>query len=233
VTLPTGEAALEAWLRDQAADPWDFLVAEPTPVIERRVWPLASRLLIDGEARIRLRALEFFMRWTTGADRTLPRLADIAARHSALFADQLVDGFRLRERLQHVIADGCRPGVPLTATLWRLVDDRLPAAAAAVPLAAHDPRRAAQIAAQFPDALTWRRDVVAAIARYRRDNLLEILALFAGAPDAEALAAEADTAIDRDDRRARSTAQRHRLHPPINAPPSLRAIRHILGLPLA
>src|SRR4051812_15543272 len=79
--------------------PWEFLLREDP----EGAWPLVSQLLQDEDPIVRARALEFVMNWRD--DRTRDRLFEIARMHKDLFADQLVDGVRLRERLQHAIAN--------------------------------------------------------------------------------------------------------------------------------
>ena len=225
---PSADADLRTWLR-APDDQWRTLLQQPALAIERRIWPLVSDLLVDDEPRLRKRALDFIMVWQQ--DRALPRLVEVATQHRTLFADQEVDGTRLRERLQHALANQCPPGSPVAVTLWTLVDDQLPSEAAAAPLAIANPPRAAALAARFPHA-TWHQAAVGAVALYRRDDLLDFLTRLASTQareTREALVTEADHMIERDDHKLRPLVIRYRLPIPRRPAPTLRDLRHAVS----
>jgi hypothetical protein len=241
MALPAGDASLERLLRARApgppaapdATPWAFLLRQPEQVLTSRVWPLVSRLLGDEDAVVRLRALEFVMSWQPAEQ----RLLEVARRHAALFADQLVDGIRLRERLQHAVANRCvGPAAPeIAPVLLSLLDGGAPSPATASVLGAHAPERAAGLAAGMGVTAAERRfiqDAVAAAALYHRDKLLDLLASLRERPadDRRELAAAADVAMERDDARAARLAAKVGLAAPRHPSPSLEQLRAALAV---
>jgi hypothetical protein len=246
-TVPSDPIEIAALLRARAAGPpppgdlgpWDFLLRLPDELLAARVWPVVDDLLLDGDPRVRLYALEFVMTWRGGVERTLPRLVDVAEHHADRFADERVGGARLRERLQHAIANQARaPGrdcAQLTALLRRLDDGSLPSAGTATAFAALDPDYFTTVAVRLgdtPEEIAYRKSGAAAVALYQRDRILPLLGALAPRPREEKeqllLAVLANLALD-DDKVAR-IAHKNRLPPPAQPAPSEADCRAALGL---
>jgi hypothetical protein len=150
--LPADDRALERLLRDRrfgppdpdAVTPWDFARQWSPAVVENRVWPIVSRMMLDADELVRARAVEFVRLWRDGAALTTPRLLEVAERHPSEFGDQRPEGLALREVMAHarahrravaaVAACAVRDGVPARDRVeivlsegMRLVSANLPA----------------------------------------------------------------------------------------------------------
>ena len=245
--LPSSAIEIEALLRQQAAgpppagdlNPWAFLLRLPDALLAERVWPVVDQLLVDDDPRVRLCALEFLMTWRGGTDQTLPRLVDLAEHHADRFADQEVAGVRLRERLQHAIANQVRaPGrdsAQLLALLRQLEDDKLSSASTATVFGALDPEYLTKRVSGLDDsaeAAAYRQNGAAAVALYQRDRLPLLLRALASRPAAEkeqVLAAVLPNLVLDEDKVVR-IALKNRLPPPRAPAPSEADCRAALGL---
>ena len=239
--LPPDDAGLERLLREQAPGPppwgdtaqWEWLLRQDEDALEKRVWPLVSRLLADKDDVIRDRALWFTMTWRNH-DATLPRLLELGKQYAALYADQVVDGTRLRESLQHALANRClKRGSPAFPVLLGLLDGKPPSPTTGAVIGSEDPKKAALLAAAMGTSSqesAWIEDATAAIAFYHRDELIPFLSKLSQRPNREALAARAERSVERDDIKLKKILQKEGLPSPTRPAPTKDELRRALGL---
>ena len=241
---PADDVALETMLRDRRfgpadpdeSTPWDFVLRWPDAVLRQRVWPLCSRLLVDGDPLVRLRAIEFARDWSDGAAITTPRLIEAAEQHPELYGDEVVEGAPLRDAMAHALANRAlwSDGTRIAAILRKMAADRPLGGGAASVLGRHDPAFVAAQGRRWGDgAIDWLEQATRSLALYRRDEIVGFLQALAGlsAPSRERLLAAVESAIKRDDQQAAAVAKGQRLPAPSRPAPSAAECRQAIGLP--
>src|SRR6185312_6238238 len=111
--LPADDGALERLLRERrfgptAPDevtPWDFVFSWAESALRARVWPIVSRLLVDADALVRVRAVELVRRWDAGQQLAVPRLLDAVEQHLDLFKGPMVEGLAMRDAVAHALCN--------------------------------------------------------------------------------------------------------------------------------
>lgn len=208
--VPADDATLEHLLRDHRfgppppgdSNPWDFLQRWPQSVREQRVWPLVSKLLVDADAAVRARCLEFVDSWSDGVATTAARLAEVAERQPGLFGDQIVDDIALRDQYARTASTVAtyEQGKRLAAVLRRMAADRPLAGSAAAVIAEYDPAFViAQTRKWGAGASRWALAAARVFATQRRAELLDFLRAAAGLDEEtrRQILARIDQVIDR------------------------------------
>ncbi len=243
--LPQDPNALKKLLRERADQPpentfvdngpWDFLSRVPDDARENFVRPVVHELLTDGDPTVRERALGALMNFPTEAS-TIDRLIEVASRRAQLFADQTVNGRRLREKLEHALANvayGSPREREIAALLRALAGSRVPVEPAATILGKLEPDFAADVVRRHGAAAAqFAVEAAVMVARFHRDELTTWLASAKSLPqDArEQLASRLQPELALDDARLAALAARANLPPPAQPAPSLDQCRKILGL---
>jgi hypothetical protein len=241
--VPADDGALERLLRERRSGPpapdettpWDFVYQWSPAVVEKRVWPIVSRLLLDADEMVRARAVEFVRLWRNGAAMTTPRLLDVAQRHAALFADQRPEGIPLRDEMAHALADRSSrgDGPQIASVLKRLAADEPVGGGAASVLGEQAPEFVtAQVKRWGDGAIDWLEEAARTLAMFRRDAILPFLTAARGLSDGnrERLVAAVDAYVKRDDALATTIAQTEGLPPPTQPAPSTAECRRAIGL---
>lgn len=240
---PQDDAALAELLRDQRfgppapgeATPWDFVAAWPADYVARHAWPVISRLLIDDDADVRARAVEFANGWLDGRAVAPARLLEAAENRPELFAAQDVDGITLRMRLAAALANVATSldGRRVARAILRLVADEPMWTGPATVVGQFDPVGAGgyvrRVGAAAVDAA---RAASEAIARFRRDDLVGYLQTIRTLPSSlkERILSTVESAICRDDAKAAAMAKAFGLPAPQRPAPSSAECRAALGL---
>jgi hypothetical protein len=241
--VPADDGALERLLRERRqgppppgeVTPWDFVLQWPQQVLEQRVWPIVSRLLVDDDDLIRARAVELVRLWRDGAGLTTPRLLAVAERNAALYADQKPEGVALRDELGHALADRASggDGARIGRILERLAANALVGGGAASVLGEHAPDFVTAQAKRWgDDAIDWLEEAARTLAMFRRDAILPFLTAARGLSQAnrERLVAAAESYVKRDDALAATLAKTEGLPPPARPAPTTDECRHAIGL---
>lgn len=183
---PTSTADAEAMLRSSAAgppsfgddDPWDFVLRWPEDVIANVAWPAISHLLEDDDPDVRARSISFVGVWRDGGQRTLDRLIEVATQRASLFRDA-AQADELAIALAGKSASLPAQGPRVASAILALLSGAPPPKGAVTVLAEHEP------SAVIQGATKWSHDSAGqaaakgaafAMAMYRRDDLLELLA---------------------------------------------------------
>ena len=190
VPQPTTEAEIEQVLRSTANgppdfgddQPWDFALRWSPSFVLASVWRVVSRLLVDPDATIRTRALEFANAWTAGAGMTVPRLIEITRDHAGAYPEP-----ELRVEVSRTLAN-----LSVTVRSFRA---KIAAAIVSMIGAAPLPRGTTALLAEYePDAVIasagrWTDDdedqtaaesTAGAMAMYRRDHVVALMRALAG-----------------------------------------------------
>ena len=240
--IPADDAALEAMLRARRhgppapyeSTPWDFVRRWDAETIRSRVWPIVSRMLVDGDEYVRARAVELVRVWDAGADLTMPRLIHVAKTHPELYADQVPEGTTLRNALAFALSNRSRPEDDVqVASLLRDMSQHEVLDTASILVGTHHPDFVIDRAVVWGEAQArWFGDAASSIAMYRRDDLLPVLQAFRGFGDAakQRILAEVDRYLARDDAAAAGFARNAQLPPPTRPAPSLEECRQAIGL---
>jgi hypothetical protein len=238
---PADDAVLERLLRDRRfgppgpgeATPWDFVQRWPQRVLHDRVWPIVSRLLLDKDALVRARAVEFVRLWRDGAALTTPTLMTTAEQHASEFGDQRPEGLPLREMLAHALADraaGSGEGRRIAGILKSLAAQEPVGGGAAAVLGEYEPGFVTVQAKRWGDGAI--DEAARSLALFQRDAILPFLtaARSLGEANRERLAAVVEAYVRRDDSQATTMARAEELPPPQNPAPSPAECRRALGL---
>jgi hypothetical protein len=242
VDLPADDGALERLLRERRfgptapneVTPWDFVFAWPQAALRTRVWPIVSRLLVDGDALVRVRALELVRRWDAGQDLAVPRLLDAVEQHLDLFKGPIVEGIAMADAAAHALCN--RIGVDrsrIVAQLRRLSGGTPLGGGAAAVLGEYDPTFAIQVAQHAGEgAIDWIDEAARSVALFRRDHVRELLtALRKLSPGSRArLVATVEQYLQRDDAKAAAIARAEGLPAPTAAAPTAAECRAAIGL---
>ena len=170
-----------------------------------------SRLLVDGDAAVRARSLEFVEAWSDGIDVTAARVAEAGERRLELFGRDVVDGIALRDEYARTAStlSMYQEGRRFAAVLRRLAADGPLGGSAAAVIAEHDPQFViAQTEAWGAEAGAWANAAAPTFAAYRRDDLLDFLRAAVNLDGAtrEQVLARVERAIKRDDQAACKSA---------------------------
>jgi hypothetical protein len=243
VALPADDAALEALLRERRngppmpyeSTPWDFARNWGDAVLRDRVWPIVSRLLVDDDEMVRVRAVELVRVWHEGADLTTERLIEVAESHPALYGDPAPEGTTLRYEMAFALSNRARPeNAARVAKLLREMAKHEPVnGGAAMLLARHDPDFVAARAKVWGDKQArWFADAAGSIAMYRRDALIPVLQAFHGFGQAakERILEAVEEYIQRDDADATAIAQGESLPAPTKPAPSTDECKRAIGM---
>ena len=243
VDPPVDARAMEALLREQRfgppapddATPWDFVRRWPASVVTKTAWPVISRLLDDGDALVRVRALEFIRDWSDGAALTTPRLIEVAERHPERFGDEVVEGVPLRHTLAHALSNraDAQHGARIASVLRTLTKTSLPGGGAASVLGRYEPGFVAAEAQRRGDAaIAWIEEAARSLALFRRDEVLRFLtALRSLSVDSrERILKAVEGYIKRDDGVAASLAKTMLLPPPSRPAPTDDECKRAIGL---
>lgn len=184
---PATDGELEGLLRATAGgpppfgdtQPWDFVLRWRHPVLFARVWPLVSKLLVDPDPTIRARSLEFVNGWTVGASMTVSRLIAIVRVFANAYPEPAVRADLARTLVNlSVIVRAYRPTI--AAAIMQMLADAPPPNGTAVLLAEYEPEAIIASAHRWSDEDQAVAETTAgAMAMYRRDHLLALLAAFA------------------------------------------------------
>jgi hypothetical protein len=182
----TSIAEAEATLRAHAPgpppfgddDPWDFVFRWPEHAIATAVWPAASHLLEDGDPVVRERAVWFARRWPVERRGALERLTEVATQHAELYraASQI-------ETLTAGIGDLAysfpEEQPRMAGVILTLLGDAPPCRAGVTLVVKHEPARLIERAPKWGESSVDGyavMEAVSAMALYRRDDLLALLA---------------------------------------------------------
>ncbi len=240
--VPTSVADAEATLRAEAPgppafgddEPWSFVSRWPDAVVAEMVWPAVSRLLEDDDAQVRERAVWFAKTWAVERARSLARLVEVATEHAELYRSAGQTG-----ELALALADLSSP-LPaerprVAAVVLALLGDEPPRRGGATLLAQQVPRALIERAPKWDDGgmdQAAAREAATAMALYRPDELLDLLAVLRSRSEeqrAEIMAAVGTmVAIDAAARGA--IVQSEGLTVPTRACPSIEDCRAALGL---
>lgn len=188
VQEPATEADVERLLRSTAAGPpafgddlaWDFALRWSSGFQLSHMWPVVSRLLVDPDPTLRMRALELLNSWSVNDGLVVTRLIDIARSHAA------GDEPEVRAELARTLAN--------KATSVRSFRAKIAAAIAGLLGTGAAPKGTTALLAEYePDTLrsnaaAWTEDTLdqlaaqtaaSAMAIYRRDHLLAFLTALA------------------------------------------------------
>ena len=236
---PTDDAGIEAALRGARngpppmgdSTPWDFVYRWPDGFVRGRVWPIVSKLLVDGDEMVRARAVEFQRLWTDGRALTTPRILEVAEQHRELYGDQQVEGMTLRYWLGFALSNlAYRVGEPV-AKIIRGMNEHEPVAGSVV--GRYYPDDATSLAPRFGDAHPdWIEDAAGTLALYRRDSVVAFLGAIRGlsATTRQRALAAVEHYIKRSDSAAAATAQSEGFPPPSKPAPTAEYCRRAVGL---
>lgn len=224
--LPADDRALEELLRARRrgppapheSTPWDFARNWDSQTLRSRVWPIVSRLLVDADELVRLRAVELVRVWDAGADLTAPRLIEVATKHPELYGDQAPEGTTLRHELAFALSNRARPeNAAQVAALLRDMSEHEVLETAALLIGRHDPDFVIDRTTVWGEAQArWFADAAGSIAMFRRDALLPALQAFRGFGEAakQRILEQVERYIQRDDGAATSLAVGEQLAAP-------------------
>lgn len=190
VPEPATEAELERLLRSTAAGPpsfgddlpWEFALRWSPGYQLGSMWAVVTRLLLDPDATIRMRALELANSWKGNDALVVSRLLDIARNHAGAYPEPEV-----RTELARTLAN--------KSVSVRSFRAKIASAIAGLFVRAAAPKGTTALLAEYePEALTksagqWTEEfedqaaaenAASAMAMYQRDHLLAFLAALAG-----------------------------------------------------
>ncbi|MBL9016080.1 MAG: hypothetical protein JNL83_17975 [Myxococcales bacterium] len=241
VPEPKTEADVEHVLRSTAEGPpgfgddlpWDFALRWSPGFQLATMWPVVSRLLVDPDPTIRMRALEIANNWSGNDPLVVNRLLDIARSHAGTYGEREV-----RAELARTLAN--------KATSVRSFRAKIAAAIAGLLGTGAAPKGTTALLAEYePAALTanayaWTEEVAdqfaaqaaaSAMALYRRDHLLAFLAALKhrSAESREAIANEVVDSLAIPDDKLQRILDVDRIPMPTTRP-TLDACRRALGL---
>jgi hypothetical protein len=240
---PADDRALEALLRERRfgppdpddATPWDFVRRWPEATVRERVWPIVNRLLTDGDAVVRARAVELVRDWSEGAALTMPRLLDMAEHHAEQFGEQDVEGVSLRQTLAHALSNrvDAGNGARVAAVLRTMAANEAIGGGAASVLGRYEPAFVGAQARTWGDAQAeWIEEAARSLALFRRDDVIPFLQALRGLgqPTRSRILAAVEGYIKRDDGAASALARGQGLPPPTGPAPSAAECRSAIGL---
>lgn len=241
--LPADDRSLEELLVDRRfgppfpdeATPWDFVRRWPDATLRARVWPVVSRLLVDGDELVRARAIEFVRTWSDSGDLTMPRLLEVAEHHSALFGDQRPEGPSLRHELAFALSNhvNAANGARVAAVLRDMATHEPIGGGAAGVLGRYEPIFVGAQAQKWGDSqASWINDAARSLALFRRDAIIPFLDALRGLGQTTRarILATVEDYIKRDDATASTLARGQGLPPPAKPAPSEADCRRAIGL---
>jgi hypothetical protein len=239
---PTSIADAESTLRQGAPgpppfgddDPWDFIFRWPDEVVETMVWPAVSHLLVDGDPEVRERAIWFSKVWRVERQRSLERLIEVATLHAELYraAGQI-------ETLTLGLADlscSLRSEQPRIAKLiLTVLGDAPPCRGGVTIIAEYEPLALVERAPRWGEGWLDQsavQEAVSAMAIYRPDHLLELLAaLSSRSPDHRTpIMAALSVLLSMTDEQRAFISNAEGVPPPQRPCPTLDECRAALGL---
>jgi hypothetical protein len=179
---------IERRLRDEAVwIPWPPLRGEPRERLLAEVWPHAEALFRDPEPLIRRQTLELLA--SLRPPDAVDWLLTLAGTYAALYAEEVVQGTRLRERLFTVMVELAAPPHEerLLGAIVALAGDQLPGDATAGFVARMDPALALDLARRFggtPGTADWMARARRALGKHHPDagRTFDALGLVLDAP---------------------------------------------------
>ena len=188
IPAPTSEANLMRLLRRTADlppsfgddQPWDFVLRWRQPFLLTRVWPVIDKLLLDPDPAIRARSLELVNAWTVGASTAISRLIAIVRVRADAYPEPDVRADLARTLVNlSVTVRAYRPAIAVAIT--KMLGGAAPPRGTTVLLAEYEPDALVASAAAWTeddDDQAAAESTAGAMAMYRRDHLLALLAAF-------------------------------------------------------
>lgn len=185
VQEPATEADVERLLRSTAAGPpgygddlpWEFALRWSGGFQQTTMWPVVSRLLLDPDPTIRLRAVELSNAWSVNDALVVLRLIEIAMNHASTYAEPGVRAELARALANKSVSVRSFRAKIAAAIVALLGGDAAPKGTTAL-LAEYEPdaltRSAGRWTEEFEDQAAV-ETAVRAMAMYRRDHLIAFL----------------------------------------------------------
>jgi hypothetical protein len=168
-------------------DPWDFVLKWPEATLERVVWPVVSRLLVDSDDQVRSRAINFVDWWRGGEQLTVDRLIEIASHRATTFRNSAE-----RDRFVGALANkatSCRQkGPKLAQSIVAALEGRPPPTSVVPLLAKFAPEALVAAAPAFGSGASAQmaaQVAASSVAMYGRDHLIALLRGFSKRSTAE------------------------------------------------